>query len=111
MGQDRTAEDQNRILREISGHLKRQNHILESLASNMAVLLRGPSPKPSEPEPVVVPPLEDIPVPRVYGWSMAASLQREGGLKMGDIKIEEDDARWIWIGDSWERLEDPSNGV
>lgn len=61
--------------------------------------------------PVVVPSLEENkPAPRIYGWSMANSVQREGGLNLGDIKIEADESRWAWGGyqTGWERVEEPS---
>lgn len=38
---------------------------------------------------------------------MAALAQREGTLKVGDIKTEQDESRWAWTGDIWERVDEP----
>lgn len=47
--------------------------------------------------------------PKTYGWSMAAAVQRDGDLNVGDIKVEQDDSRWVWTGEIWERTELPRN--
>lgn len=100
-------ESLNRTLNEISSTLKEQNRILRTMAQNYLAVHKKANeemlPPLKEDDPVVAPPS-----PKTYGWSMAACVQRELGLNYGDVKIEQDDSRWIWTGDTWERVELPS---
>lgn len=95
----KAIEDLNRTLQET-------NRILKKLQTSSG----QHNPPPVVTEPVVVPPPNEevVEVKRTYGWSMAASVQREGGLEVGDQKVEQDDSRWIWTGEVWERVELPS---
>lgn len=100
-----------RTLKEISTHQAKQTRILETLNHNLVELFRKPS-NTMESTPAKEPVEEPTPpkiVPTIYGWSMAALAQREGTLKMGDIKMEDDESRWVWTGDTWNRLEAPSD--
>lgn len=100
---DQTAEIA-RSLKEISHHLRTQTRILEAINHNLVEIFKKPS---DTVEPA--PPIEDDVEPRqVYGWSMANLVQREDRLVKGDIKIEKDDSRWVWNGEAWERVEEPS---
>ena len=99
---DPTLQQIARTLKEIASTLKDQNRILKAMSSTSTE-------KSPESGPVEVPPLKEEEEPRrVFGWSMAASVQREGGLKAGDIKHEQDESIWIWTGEIWERVEAPS---
>lgn len=95
----KALEDINRTLKDFVQTQKALNQKLLALLPKEDVppLEGGPKPLPDH-------------VPTEYGWSMAALLQREGGLKPGDVKIEKDDSRWVWIATDtrWERVEEPS---
>lgn len=105
-------ETLNRTLKEISSSLKEQTRILKMIALNYIEVHRKSGeellPALGADQLPVDPSVEDKEPKKVYGWSMAASVQREGGLKIGDMMIEKDESRWIWVGDSWERIEAPS---
>ncbi len=98
-----TLKEIGRTLKEISSRLREKNLILRQIHWALAPQepLTEKSPTPDEPKEVKDP-------PKVYGWSMAASVQREGGLRVGDIMIEKDESRWAWVGEGWERIELPS---
>lgn len=109
------ADSSQESLKEIARHLKDisqiqrdQLRVLKALNHNFVEIFKKPSdivePVPTEEETVVPPPKP----PKTYGWSMAASIQREGALNVGDIKIEHDESHWAWTGDGWERVEQPS---
>lgn len=101
----------NRTLKEILYGLKTQNLLIKTMVHGHIEVNRKTGdailPPVEDDKPVVIPPIDD-PKLRTYGWSMAASVQREGGLIVGDMKIEQDNSIWVWNGDSWERLEAPS---
>lgn len=92
----------SRTLKEISSSLKEQNRIQKTRASTVTV--HNPASEPAE----TLPESDDTPRPRNFGWSMAASVQREGGLNRGDLKIEYDNSQWVWTGEGWERFDDPA---
>jgi hypothetical protein len=99
-----------RSLKEIEKHQSRQTRLLEILSHSLLEQWQKP-PGFVASGPIEVPPVEEPkPKTKIYGWSMAASVQREGGLKAGDVKIEQDESRWVWIGPDtgWERVEEPS---
>jgi len=103
-------EDISRTLKEISSALKEQNRLLKN-----RLLKKRSSPttkdRTTSDEPVEEPVVEETPkgpARKTYGWSMANSVQRDGGLNIGDIKIEKDDSHWSWTGETWERIELPS---
>lgn len=110
----KAIEDLNRTLKEISSTLKAQNALIKTLSHNYLEINKTSDdvilPPYKENEPVIVPPVDE-PAPiaiKTYGWSMAALVQREDGLEKGDVKVEQDDSRWIWTGEAWERVELPS---
>lgn len=95
----------NRTLKDIADQLKKQTDILKAMSNNYVEVNQKPGDvieEPSETGPVYI--------PKEYGWSMAALAQREGTLRAGDIKIEQDESRWVWTGTftGWERIEEPS---
>ena len=109
----KTMEDLHRTLKEIALSLKEQNRILKTIGQNYVETHRKPNedllPPLKDDEPVIVPPVEgEQPIRKRYGWSMAASVQREGDLNVGDQKVEQDDSLWNWTGETWERVELPS---
>ncbi len=99
---DPALKEINQTLKQIASTLKEQNRILKTLAPPAMESSK-------ELPPVEVPPLEEVKEPcKIYGWSMAASVQRDGDLRVGDMMIEKDESRWVWNGESWERVELPS---
>ena len=109
----KALEDLNRTLKEILSALNKQNMQLKTFNHNYLEVNKKPDdvvlPPFDKEEPVVVPPKDEtLDAKRVYGWSMAASVQREGGLKVGDQKVEKDNSHWFWTGEIWERVELPS---
>ena len=92
-----------RVLQDISDQLAKQRKVMESLNRTLSEQSQKPS---NNDKPIVVPPIETQEI--VYGWSMALLAQREGRLFVGDIKIEDDESRWLWTGKDWERMETPS---
>lgn len=122
MAGDEVTRSIDRTLKEISQSLKQQNHILKDLSQSLVRLSRPAQDSPTEsPEQwthvtpdgathsIEPPEPKYEKKPRNLGWSMAASLQREGALVAGDIKHEQDESRWVWIGSEtgWERMEEP----
>lgn len=105
-------ESLNRTLREISSTLKEQNRLIKTMAQNYIEVHRQPDEKLLPPfvgnEPVVLPLFKKEKPTKVYGWSMAASVQRDGDLTKGDVKLEQDGSRWVWTDEIWERVEAPS---
>lgn len=105
-------ENLNRMLKEISSSLKEQNRLLKTMVHNYIEVHREPNDEllpPLKEDKADTPEVTEVATPtKIYGWSMAASVQREGELSVGDIKIENDESRWIWIGETWERVEPPS---
>lgn len=101
----KALEDINRTLKDIVDRQSKILDILKGMSNNYVAVNQ-------KPEDVIEQPPESGPVyiPKEYGWSMAALAQREGLLKAGDIKIEQDESRWVWIGPEtgWERVEEPS---
>lgn len=104
----RVLGDINRTLKDIAYNQKEQLRLLKALNHNYLQVNRRPQdviePQPSEPSE----PAEPVHIPKVYGWSMAALVQRDGALVKGDIKVDDDESRWVWTGDTWERVEEPS---
>ncbi len=83
------------MLKEISSTLREQNRILKQ---HSPPSMESPKDLP----PVKVPDLVSDTQPRLMGWSVAQSHQREGTLLVGDVKVEEDDSQWVWAGEIWE---------
>ncbi len=78
MSDNQELKEIARHLKDISQSQKDQIRILKALNHNLLELFAKPSdsvkPAPTEYTPVEVPPLE---AGKVYGWSMAALVQRE----------------------------------
>lgn len=106
----KALDDLNRTLKDLVAAQREQTRVLKALNLNYIEVHLRPQdkvePQPPEPAGTSEPPY----IPKTYGWSAAALVQREGGLRAGDIKIEEDESRWVWIGPEtgWERVEAPS---
>lgn len=107
----KALEDINRTLKELLQNQRDQlraqkaiNHNLIALFSKEGQVVEDAPPEPDEASESADP----VYTPKEYGWSMAALAQREGVLVKGDIKNEQDESRWVWNGEAWERVEEPS---
>lgn len=106
----KALEDLNRTLKEVAANQREQTRCLKALNQNYIEVNLQPQdkvePQPPEPDGISEPRY----LTRDYGFSMAALAQREGILRAGDTKTEQDESRWVWIGPEtgWERVEEPS---
>lgn len=101
---DQALTEIARCLKAIETQQSKQTRILETLNHNLVQLFRRPSDI-VEQAPTERPPIRNS----TFGWVKAAEMQRDGLLRIGDVKLEQDDSVWVWTGETWERVEMPSD--
>lgn len=103
MGESAALQQIARSLKAIESHQAKQTRILETLNLNLVELFKKPSVT-VEPAPTRT----KFMGPSIYGWVIANQMQALGQLEKGDRKVDEDQTHWVWVGDSWERVELPN---